>query len=114
MAGVLDYEVKGTLAKITLNRPDAGNRINAELQAALDEAWRKIKADENVRAVVLTGAGANFCEGAEGGNAELSAFPADHSVWKPIILAVRGRCNGAALRFMGQADIVIASDNASF
>lgn len=114
MAGVLSYEVKGNIAVITLNRPDDGNRINGELQAALDEAWRKLKADSSVNAAVLTGAGANFCEGQDNVAADLSAFPADHSVWKPIVLAVRGKCRGAALRFMGQADIVIASESASF
>lgn len=114
MADVLKYEVSGPIVRITLNRPESGNRINGELQEALDGAWRKFKSDPNLRAAVLTGEGANFCEGLEGPQADLSAFPADHNIWKPVVLAVRGKVRGAGLRYMGQADIVISSDTATF
>ena len=62
---LVDYEVRGHVAVVTLNRPDARNAINPEVAVRLDDAWRSIKEDDNVRVGVVTGTGAAFCAGAD-------------------------------------------------
>ena len=73
MADELLYEVNDGVATVTLNRPDQRNALNGELLAALVEAMKKARDDDEVRAVVLTGAGDKvFCAGAD-----LGGFAAD-------------------------------------
>src|SRR5712692_5216240 len=59
------YAVEDAVARITLNRPEKRNALNDELIAALKQALRQAEHDEKVRAVVLTGAGSDFCAGAD-------------------------------------------------
>src|SRR5205085_1949579 len=59
------YAVEGAVALVTLNRPEKRNALNDALVAALKGALRDADAREEVRAVVLTGAGADFCSGAD-------------------------------------------------
>ena len=73
MGEELLYEVKDGVARVTLNRPDQRNALNAELLSSLVEAMRSARDDDAVRAVVLTGAGDKvFCAGAD-----LGGFAAD-------------------------------------
>src|SRR3954466_2257259 len=73
MADELLYEVEDGVATVTLNRPDQRNALNGDLLAALVDAMKRARADEQVRAVVLTGAGEKvFCAGAD-----LGGFAAD-------------------------------------
>src|SRR6266487_6312029 len=73
MADELLYEAKDGVARVTLNRPEQRNALNAELLAALVEAMQTARDDDDVRAVVLTGAGDKvFCAGAD-----LGGFAAD-------------------------------------
>jgi 2-(1,2-epoxy-1,2-dihydrophenyl)acetyl-CoA isomerase len=60
---VVKYEVGDGVATITLDRPAALNALTVELKLALLEAVQRAGADENVRAVLLTGAGRAFCVG---------------------------------------------------
>jgi enoyl-CoA hydratase/carnithine racemase len=111
---------------LTLNRPDRLNALNRELIGALGAAWERIDADPSVRAVIVTGAGRAFCSGAdvEGLSARQQAagekpvnprFTARHKrVFKPVITAVNGVCAGAALHFVADCEIVLASERATF
>ncbi len=57
------YEVEGRVATITLNRPDRLNAITVEMLDLLSDRLREADADQEVRAILLTGAGRGFCAG---------------------------------------------------
>ena len=59
------YEVEESIAYLTLNRPEKRNALNDELIAALKEGLRRADQDESLRAVVIRGAGKDFCSGAD-------------------------------------------------
>ncbi|MCA1555610.1 MAG: enoyl-CoA hydratase/isomerase family protein [Acidobacteria bacterium] len=59
------YTVEGAVALLTLNRPDKRNALNDALIGELKDALRLADASEAVRVVVITGAGADFCSGAD-------------------------------------------------
>src|SRR5438094_10672650 len=59
------YQVQERIARITLNRPAKRNALNDELIQSLKSALRSADNDESVRVVVLSGAGADFCSGAD-------------------------------------------------
>ncbi|WP_312008785.1 enoyl-CoA hydratase-related protein [Nocardioides alcanivorans] len=68
----LRYAVQDGIATITLNRPDRLNAFTDEMEAELIEAFDRVDADDDVRAVILTGAGRGFCAGmdaVDGGDA---------------------------------------------
>ena len=62
---LVDYEVRGHVAVVTLNRPDARNAINPEVAIRLADAWQEIRDDDAVRVAILTGTGSVFCAGAD-------------------------------------------------
>lgn len=62
---VLQVEIIGSVARLTLNRPRAMNALNAAMLRALDDRLAEIESREDIRVVVLTGAGAAFCAGAD-------------------------------------------------
>jgi enoyl-CoA hydratase len=127
----LIVERRGGVGWLEFNRPDVGNAMNAVMLDELEQAWRELDADPDVRVIVNTGAGATFQTGLD--VVELSRNPdalreqsrrtkrtelrlsAWHNqVWKPVIAAVNGVCAGGGLHFVADADIVIASSNATF
>ena len=128
MSDDLLIERDGPVVTLTLNRPDAMNALSPELLAELCGAFRKLKSDAEVLAVILTGNGRAFCAGldlkAMAGHPEgLAAFAihGDNDVAaamaafdRPIIVAVNGvaATGGFELALMG--DILIASDTARF
>lgn len=59
------YEVDGRVATITFNRPERRNGLNAEVLAELESLVARVRDDEAVRALILTGTGNSFCAGAE-------------------------------------------------
>ena len=59
------YEMDGAVARITLNRPEKRNALNDALIADLKDALAKANDNVAVRAVVITGAGSDFCSGAD-------------------------------------------------
>ncbi|WP_317617485.1 enoyl-CoA hydratase-related protein [Sphingomonas daechungensis] len=61
----LDIERFGAIARIVLNRSDAGNTIDENLAEAFAEAAAQVASDGEVRVVVLTGAGSLFCGGGD-------------------------------------------------
>lgn len=121
-------EQTGHVLKLVLNRPDRLNALNREMQTALETLFIEAGGDPSVRAIVITGEGRGFCSGADvEGLQDGAKGPADPTqvhvpkftnrqagIWKPTICAVNGVCAGAGLHFVADADIVIASEKASF
>src|SRR5919198_4193121 len=117
----------GAVLTITLNRPDVLNALNAATHEALAAALKEARA-EDVRAVVLTGAGRGFCVGQDlrefreqagdiGGRLRGSYHPnikAIRALEKPVIAAVNGAAAGAGLSLACACDLRIASDEATF
>jgi 2-(1,2-epoxy-1,2-dihydrophenyl)acetyl-CoA isomerase len=117
----------GGVQTIVLNRPDVLNALNADTHKALAAALKDARADD-VRAVVITGAGRGFCVGqdltefrdATGDIADRlreSYHPnilAIRALEKPVIAAVNGAAAGAGLSLACACDIRIASDAAVF
>ena len=128
MSSVL-FEIKNSVAYITLNRPDKFNSFNREmallLQAKLDEAASL----HEVRAVYITGAGKAFCAGQDlselvGENKiEIAQILSEHynpivkrirNLPKPVVAAVNGVAAGAGANIALCCDVVVSSASASF
>jgi len=118
-------EKKGKIAKITLNRPDSMNAINAVLNRELGEAFDQAKQDTDVDVIIITGAGRAFCAGLDlkelGTGTSTLVPPTFPSIWdrirlceKPTIAAVNGVAITGGFELTLCCDIVIASENAQF
>ena len=59
------YEVAGGVATITLNRPEVMNALTFKVYAELRDLFEALRSDDAVRAVIITGAGDNFCSGGD-------------------------------------------------
>jgi 2-(1,2-epoxy-1,2-dihydrophenyl)acetyl-CoA isomerase len=117
----------GAVLTITLNRPDVLNAFNGAMHKALSAALKEARDDE-VRAVVVTGAGRGFCVGQDltefrdaagdiGDRLRSTYHPnilAIRALEKPVIAAVNGAAAGAGMSFACACDIRIASDAAVF
>ncbi|MGD9894984.1 MAG: enoyl-CoA hydratase/isomerase family protein [Dehalococcoidia bacterium] len=126
----VDYERRGHVAWVTMNRPEALNAMNDELKRDLKLAWEEVRQDRDVWAVILTGAGGRgFCAGADLRSSRAGEPPVDDpywlmqttdslesglEVWKPIIAAVNGHAIGIGLTLAMASDFRIASENATF
>jgi 2-(1,2-epoxy-1,2-dihydrophenyl)acetyl-CoA isomerase len=117
----------GAVLTITLNRPDVLNALNGAMHEALGDALKEARSDE-IRAVVITGAGRGFCVGQDlhefrgaagdiGGRLRSTYHPNIRGIRgldKPVIAAVNGAAAGAGLSLACACDIRIASDEATF
>jgi 2-(1,2-epoxy-1,2-dihydrophenyl)acetyl-CoA isomerase len=118
---------EGAVLTITLNRPDVLNALNSAAHKALGAALKEARAND-VRAVVLTGAGRGFCVGQDltefrdeagdiGSRLRGNYHPtikAIRALEKPVIAAVNGAAAGAGLSLACACDLRIASDQATF
>lgn len=126
---MLKVEQKGAIAVVTLDRPDAMNALSRALRRALDEAIRRIAADDSVSVVVLTGAGRAFTAGLDlkelGGSVDAlgdanatgaAANPvlAIQQCSKPVIGAINGVAITGGFELALACDVLIASTNARF
>jgi 2-(1,2-epoxy-1,2-dihydrophenyl)acetyl-CoA isomerase len=122
------FGVRDGVGHIALNRPESANTLNARLSSELMDAVVGCEDDENVRAVVVTGAGQRFfCAGADlkgfySPPGELkSRVSVFHAVLSrlaradfPVIAAVNGAAAGAGLGLACACDLVIAAESARF
>jgi methylglutaconyl-CoA hydratase len=125
------YEVNGAVARLTLNRPEKRNALNDALISSLKDALRKANNDATVRVVVISGAGNDFCSGADlsslqkiadGSVAEnvddarslMDLFVLIRQIQVPVVAAVRGRALAGGCGLATACDLVLASANARF
>jgi enoyl-CoA hydratase len=134
------YQVKDTVATITMNRPEMANAQDTRLIDEMDDAFDQADADDSVRVVILAGAGKHFSSGHD-----LKALIGDsepdkwrlmretpegkmyhekvmyydrckriHDFRKPTIAAVQGSCIAAGLMLACMCDLIVAADDAAF
>lgn len=131
MAENVLYDVAGAVATVTINRPAARNALTAQTKVALLEALRTASAEEQVRAVVLTGAGGSFCSGQDlrehaelltkGSGVALDTVRRHYNpmietiAWmpKPVVAALPGVAAGAGASLAFACDFRIAAEGAS-
>lgn len=124
----LHVEVADGVAVLTLARPSRRNAINSQMNTELPLAWRKLEADPDVRAIIVTGAGDKaFCTGADLADLPATKDPLlatqlasiawtgrQNAVSKPVIAAINGLTVGAGLHYLADADIVLSVPHAQF
>jgi enoyl-CoA hydratase/carnithine racemase len=138
----IQYEVANGVATVTLDRPDRLNALNLPMARRLIAAFDATDADEDVRAVLLTGAGRGFCAGADLGRGTstfdltsetlatervgfetIGGVPRDvgglvslrvAASLKPVIVAVNGPAVGVGVTMTLPADVRIAAESARF
>ncbi|UQX02382.1 enoyl-CoA hydratase/isomerase family protein [Streptomyces sp. RerS4] len=116
------------VALVTLDRERRHNAIDLDTAADLAALWRELRHDEDVRAVVVTGAGtAAFCTGIDR-SVEVAQPPSPYSVddpliavgpkandlWKPVVAAVNGMACGGAFYLLGEAEFIVSSTTATY
>jgi enoyl-CoA hydratase len=127
---VVRYEVADGVATVTLNNPEKRNMLSGEMLVGLVEAMRRVRDAEEVRAVVLTGAGDKaFCAGADlGGFATEAPLVAKHfatdlfleffrlmpRLGKPSLCAANGHVLAGGMGLALSCDLVIAKEGATF
>ncbi|HTD49188.1 MAG TPA: enoyl-CoA hydratase-related protein [Acidimicrobiia bacterium] len=130
MTGELLYEESGGVARVTINRPDHRNAMSYGVMQGLRDAIARARADNDVRVVVLTGAGERaFCSGAdlssiaqnagaasahEGRGLLAELFREMWSLGKPIVARVRGFALAGGFGLACACDLIVAADDAVF
>ena len=115
----------GTIAVVTLNRPDRRNAINQHLCDSLARIFRELQEDSGVRAVILTGRGRSFCAGIDlanpvdavqqaSGGSEGNPVRAMDDFTRPIIGAINGAAVTGGFELALACDILIGSPRARF
>jgi 2-(1,2-epoxy-1,2-dihydrophenyl)acetyl-CoA isomerase len=125
----VDVETRGAVAVLTLNRPDSGNTLNLQLAMDLLAAALTCARNPAVRAVVLTGAGQNFCFGGDLraiGKGHADAYLRELTTYlhgaiahfvridAPVIAAVNGTAAGAGMGLVLMADLAVSGASSKF
>ena len=125
---LLDVDATDHVATITLNRPDSLNAFNRTMCDEMAAAWRVVKLDDRVHAVVLRAAGdrafsagldvkASYGQPDNVWNHEdpgEALSPKWQKMWKPVVCAVHGMCTAGAFYFVNESDVVICAEDATF
>ena len=128
---VVLYSIEQSVARITLNRPERRNALNDALIAGIKEALKKADADENVKAIVVCGAGKDFCSGADlsalqriagasvsdnidDARSLMELFLLIRQLRIPVVAAVTGRALAGGCGLATACDLVVASSDAHF
>lgn len=128
---VVLYSVAGSVAHITLNRPEKRNALNDAVIAGLKHSLKSASTDKNIRVIVISGAGKDFCSGADlsalqkiagasvAENAEdarslLELFLLIRQIPVPVVAAVTGRALAGGCGLATACDLVLASASARF
>jgi enoyl-CoA hydratase/carnithine racemase len=109
------FSIEAHIARVTLNRPGAGNTVNERMAEELSEICQQINRDNSIYAVMLTGAGDVFCRGSDS-DTELMAKPAGAiaAIECPVVAVINGNALAQGLELALSCDIRIASDKARF
>jgi enoyl-CoA hydratase/carnithine racemase len=124
----LTVDIADGVALLTLNRPEHRNAYTARMGELLNRAYLECDNTDDVRAIVLTGAGETFCVGADfsattspfdapPNGADFTASPTDPAAFElrtPVIAAVNGHAIGIGLTIALQADIRVMADGAKY
>ena len=132
----ITWSVADGVGHLTLNRPDVYNAFNGQMLDEIQSVWRAARRDDEVRAIVLDAAGGKaFCTGidrnavlGEHADMEIGAVggpfhfddpgewlgPKTNDLWKPVVAAVDGMAAGGAFYLLGECDIIICSERATF
>lgn len=128
----IKYEIADRIATITMNRPDRGNVYNWDMAEEMVDALTVADEDEEVRAVIITGAGKYFCVGmdidafgdlSQTDRAQIGGFTRDGGgmlalrvlgMYKPVIMAINGSAAGIGMTMTLGADVRIATEEGKF
>ena len=127
----IDFSISNNIARITLNRPDAGNTLNIELAKELYKATNIVSANTNIKVLILTGKGKLFCGGGDlkfllsnedkvketllemthyfhGAIARITRMEA------PVIIGINGTAGGGGFSLAITGDIIYSVKSAKF
>jgi 2-(1,2-epoxy-1,2-dihydrophenyl)acetyl-CoA isomerase len=126
----VELTIDGPVATVTLNRPEKLNALTLEMRETFRDHFARIRFDDTIRGVVVTGAGGNFCSGADvtrmnqaqdirgdrqrlqtGSHAFIRAM---HAMEKPLVAAVPGVAVGIGWSIALACDIIVAAEGARF
>ncbi|MCG2840941.1 enoyl-CoA hydratase/isomerase family protein [Sandaracinobacter sp. RS1-74] len=131
----LDFTIEGPIARATINRPHAMNAMKNGMWERLGDHLRSIEFNHEVRVVLITGAGDNFCAGGDvkefsttlgmadseranhwmtSGDKGNQLFALIERIPQPVVARVRGMAAGGGLAMVAAADLAIASENSRF
>jgi 2-(1,2-epoxy-1,2-dihydrophenyl)acetyl-CoA isomerase len=124
----VDVSIESAVAIVTINRPERKNAITLGMRRELQDVFQTLQDDDEVRAIILTGAGKDFSAGANVGEIGAGGVRGNlgnsrsrsrmvRSVahtQKPVIAAVEGVCIGMAFAMALASDFIICANNARF
>ncbi len=129
----LQVSQEGAVAWVRLDRPERYHAFDQVMCDELSALWQALRSDDSVRAVVLTATGDKaFCTGIDrdfvpsdgGATYDFSPYtyddpgrrlgPKANELWKPVVCAVNGMACGGAFYLLGEVDVMVAADHATF